>query len=235
MIDLNVSDTFTDARGFTYSGMSQPWKDLCEALPCSMRVQFPNYATMANEFTLDGERVVIQAWRGNCPKGFGLRQMPGGIGGEVGVYKKDPNRKIPKLLDLPLDENVWSPAMRDVIRFLISPVIRLFVGGVQEGTERWFPFRGLNAEIGMTFKNPEANDETFFSTNTGSGNNGPEPRGGYWLSRWMSFRSFNDWKARQRDQRDKVPMWAVNYTMEFNVGRHRFEWLDKDTRIRQLS
>ena len=42
--------------------------------------------------------MVIQLWKGNCPKflGFiGIESFPGGIGAEVGVYRRIPGRFRP--------------------------------------------------------------------------------------------------------------------------------------------
>jgi hypothetical protein len=36
---------------------------------------------------------VIQGWRGNCPQLY--RELSGGIGGEVGIYRTIPGRQIP--------------------------------------------------------------------------------------------------------------------------------------------
>jgi hypothetical protein len=81
-----------DENGYSFDEASDAWKSLCENLPCSLSLHWPGYATTKFEVTLKGEPAVIQPWKGNCPSPPGL---PGGIGGEVGVYRRLPGRDIP--------------------------------------------------------------------------------------------------------------------------------------------
>jgi hypothetical protein len=53
-----------------------------------LALQWPGYATTSFDVTLKGQPAVIQPWKGWCPKFLGLADFPGGVGGEVGVYKR---------------------------------------------------------------------------------------------------------------------------------------------------
>lgn len=70
----------TDSRGFTYTENSPWWKEMCTVFPCCTALCWPGYATRVWDATIDGQAVVIQAWKGWCPKFLGMftggRRLP---------------------------------------------------------------------------------------------------------------------------------------------------------------
>lgn len=212
-MDWDILDStvdFTDPRGYRYVGISDSWKKLCLDLPCSKRVQVPPvYKERHLATTIDGTPVVIQAWRGNCPKAF--RHMPGGIGGEVGIYRQIPGKKIPKVLQIPrIDE--FPKVARPLVKKVVSKVIKELVEVVESDVDLWWPFPELEAQIDMTLLHPDR-DEVLFHADPS------EPVGGYWMSRWMNYGSYEDYKKQR-----KVPEHAYQYRMEFGVKGKRFRW-----------
>src|SRR5438046_3471101 len=59
---------YTDAHGYHYDETSVWWKELCTAFPCFAQLQWPDYASTVVEDIIDGQAVVIQLWKGWCPK-----------------------------------------------------------------------------------------------------------------------------------------------------------------------
>lgn len=217
MLDSTIS--YVDERGYDYVGMSESWKKLCLDLPCSKRVVIePVYKTQWLHTKIDGQDVVIQTWKGHIPKG--LRAMPGGIGGEVGIYRVEPGRRIPDLLDLPA-LSTFPPAMQPHVRTLVSKLLKELVEAAEHGVELWWPHPALNAQIDMKFTNPHTGDGFFAATPS-------EPAGGYWMSRWMNYGSYINYIASEKL---RVPVHAHEYVMDFAVKGHRFRWADSGAPI----
>jgi hypothetical protein len=218
---LDSTVDYTDTRGYHYVGMSASWKRLCLALPCSKRVVIPPlYKTQWIATQIDGQDVVLQAWRGDCPKFHGL---PGGIGGEVGIYREEPGRTIPDVLDLPMLDS-FPAALRPLITTVVSEVLGDLVDVAEEGVELWWPYPALDAQIDMAFTNPDTGEELFHAAP-------PEPTGGYWMSRWMNYWSYATYRAGEALRGHATPLVASSYTMDFAVKGHRFHWGDPDSAI----
>ena len=79
---------YTDEHGFTFVETSERWKDMCVNFPCFDLLQWPDYSSTHIDAEIDGEPVVIQVWKGWCQKFLGLQSFPGGVGAEVGVYRR---------------------------------------------------------------------------------------------------------------------------------------------------
>jgi hypothetical protein len=75
-----------------YTYTEDPPEDLVEWLPCGPWTVLPGYPTSYFDTTINGRRVLVQLWKGLCPDYLG--RGPGGIGAEVGLYKRD--RWLPK-------------------------------------------------------------------------------------------------------------------------------------------
>lgn len=222
---LGVADQFTDPRGYHYVEASQALKDLCLALPDSKRVQVPPlYRQQFIPLRRDGDdfSIVIQAWKGNLPSPFPA--MPGGIGGEVGIYRTDPGRRIPRLLDLPAIERV--PAIiRPQVELWVSTIIRRAVEIYESGVPLWWPFPEMNEGMGFKLIHPR-NGEVLFTAQ--------EPRGGYWNTRWMTYVSFETYRVRELAQGRGLPAFSFNYDMEINVGPYRYRWGAPGTDIERI-
>ena len=219
---LDSVTEYKDHRGYDMVGMSPSWKKLCLVLPCSERVVIePFYKTRWIATQLDGQQIVIQVWKGHIPKG--VRAMPGGVGGEVGIYRRDPNRRIPDALDIP-SLALFPEEARPAVKAFMSKVIKEFVELVESGVELWWPFPELNAQIDMRLVNPKT-DEDFFTATPA------EPAGGYWMSRWMNYDSYMSYIA---DNQLRVPLHAHEYVMEFAVKGRRFRWADAGSPITPL-
>jgi hypothetical protein len=211
---LDSTTSYKDDRGYDYVGMSESWKKLCIPLPCSERVVVePVYKTQWLTTTINGQEVVIQAWKGQLPKG--VRSLPGGVGGEVGIYRRMPGRKIPELLDIPA-LSTFPEATQPMVRAFVSTVIKEFVELAESGVELWWPFPELGAQIDMWFINPRTGGDFFTASPS-------EPAGGYWMSRWMDYGSYVSYIASEQLQ---VPIHAHDYVMELGVAGKRFRWAD---------
>ena len=216
---LDAITHYQDGRGYEYVGMSESWKRLCLELPCSERVVIePVYKTKWITTEIDGNEVVIQTWKGHIPKG--LRAMPGGIGGEVGIYRRQPGRKIPELLDIPA-LSLFPDSAQPFVRNFVSKVLKELVEAAEAGVDLWWPFPELNAQIDMWFVNPKTGDDFFAASPS-------EPAGGYWMSRWMNYGSYVDYIASEHL---KVPVHAHQYVMQFGVKGKRFTWEDASSEI----
>lgn len=97
---------YSDASGYSYCETSEYWKNMCQDLPCTLALAWPDYETQTFEMTLNGQPAVVQVWRGHCQRFLGDSWFPGGYGAEVGVYTRQPY--LPSETEGPGDK--WWPA-----------------------------------------------------------------------------------------------------------------------------
>ncbi|GAC1346741.1 MAG: hypothetical protein NVSMB27_10850 [Ktedonobacteraceae bacterium] len=202
---------YADAHGYTYVETSESWKQMCSNLPCFAALQWPDYATQVVEDTINGQPVVIQLWKGWCPKFLGLQNFPGGIGAEVGVYRRIPGKARPTSLP-------FLPP--PVAAFILNTIATL------SDNDLWWPFPELNAQIEYTLINP-VNNQTFFSA-------GPEST--YWLAKWMNDASYTKYQSDQGVRWSWLPSWwpgnsltpsfAADYLLDYKInGKSYPRWI----------
>jgi len=169
---LSPTIRYSDASGFTYDETSESWKQMCQAFPCFAGLHWPGYSTGVVEDVVDGQPIVIQWWNGWCQKFLGSSPFPGGIGAEVGIYRRIPGKLPP--LSLP-----FLPS--SLAAELLTAYSRL------SDHELWWPFPELGASIEFTLTNP-VTGLPFFSA-------GPETS--YWLTKWMDEGAFLNYLRAQ--------------------------------------
>jgi hypothetical protein len=185
-----------DGAGFGYVETSERWKLACRVLPCFTALRWPGYATAVVEDTIDGEPVVIQLWKGWCQKFLELDSFPGGIGAEVGVYRRMPGRVRPVTLPF------LPPALEKLVLDRLS-------GATDH--ELWWPAPELATRVDFTMINPDT-DEPFFAA-------GPQTT--YWLTRWMDERSYLRWRTRQGV---RAPLRPDGYLLEYTINGTTRRW-----------
>jgi hypothetical protein len=185
-----------DANGYSYVETSESWKVLCSQLPCFSALHWPGYATAVIDDEVDGERVVIQLWKGLIPQLPGVSFFPGGIGAEVGVYRRIPGAL--RLRSLPV---LPGPAERFVLGTL----------GVFTDSEFWWPFPELQAELKFTLINPVSGEPVFSA--------GPETS--YWLAKWMGQGSYLRYCVHHRA---RVPLRPDSYVLEYSINGRPGRW-----------
>lgn len=179
---------YTDANGYEYVETSEWWKDMCSIFPCFAAIHWPDYDTAIVEDTIDGQPIFIQLWKGWCQKFLGLESFPGGIGAEIGVYRRIPGKARPTSL----------PFLPDKFeKFILNALATL------SDDELWWPFPELQAQIEYTLVNPETG-QTFFSA-------GPERS--YWLAKWMNDGSYLKYRYSH-----KSPIFAVDYLLDYTIN-----------------
>jgi hypothetical protein len=189
-------NSVTDADGNEYTECSEWLAQLCTALPCFPAVQFPGYDTKIFEDTIDGNPVVIQLWKGRCDHVLFLPDTPGGVGGELGVYRRISGKTLPT--------NV-PPAIHPLL--LRAAAVVHAAGG-----DLWWPYPELQATVEFELINPKTN-KTFFRAGPGPGTLH------YWLSRWMRFTSYDRYKDH-----NEHPDWATGYWMIGRVNGRKYVW-----------
>ena len=187
---------YVDEYGYEFNETSDWWKEACTALPCFSALWWPGYSTEIIEDTIDGKPVVIQLWIGWCQKFLNSQEFPGGIGAEVGVYRKIPGKLPPPSLD-----------------FLPSKFADVVLGTASKLSDDnlWWAYPELNTEIDFELINPKIN-ETFFRA-------GPEKT--YWLNKWMNEASYEKYK---KDQNENVPWFSMNYKLKYRINGKTYEW-----------
>ena len=145
---LTPTHESVDDRGYRYVETSEEWMEACRPLPCFPQLWWPDYATKVIEDTIDGKPVVIQLWKGWCQQFLNLKNMPGGVGGEVGVYARMPGRHIAESIpDLP------DPFVAK---------IREKVAGLGDKDLWWpYPESELQTTIDFEFINPQTGETVF--------------------------------------------------------------------------
>jgi len=200
------TNTVTDLRaptiryvregGYSYNETSESWKAMCAAFPCFLALQWPGYASAIVEDVVDGMPIVIQLWKGLCPKfgGFaGLQTFPGGVGAEVGIYRRIPGKAPPTSFP-------GLPSLGYAEK-LVNEV------GTGAGVDLWWPAPELNTTLEFRFINPVTNEVVFSAG----------PQTGYWLTKWMDEPAYSDY---QRDH--AVPAGYTDYILEFTVNGKRY-------------
>jgi len=189
-------ETSTDNSGYSYVETSDSWKETCRALPCFAAMQWPDYATTVRKAVIDGQEVVVQLWKGWCQQFLALASFPGGIGAEVGIYKKIPKKQLPE--DLSFVDSALRPLM--------------IATGKAGGDAFWWPSPDLEAILGFALVHP-VTGETFFEA---------DPEKTYWLNRWMSTASYDEFKKRNPG---KYPAQAVDWKLVYSInGEEQEPW-----------
>jgi hypothetical protein len=189
----------TDARGYQYVETSDPWKQMCTAFPSFAALQWPDYSSYSFSDTIDGHPVVIQLWKGYCEKFLGLQKFPGGVGAEVGIYRREPGRGRPTSLPF------LPPSLAAQI---IKPAARL------TDNDLWWAYPELNPEISFKLINPKTN-QVFFET-------GRERT--YWLNRWMNESSYLKYKQDQGAGRTPPLAHEVEYQLIYTINGKTYKW-----------
>lgn len=185
-----------DGKGFGYVETSEAWKRACAVLPCFTALRWPGYATEVVEDSIDGQPVVIQLWKGWCQKFLELDSFPGGVGAEVGVYRRIPNRVRPVTLPF------LPPALEKLV------LDRL---GTAADDDLWWPAPELATRLSFRLLNPD-DQQPFFAA-------GAETT--YWLTRWMDEASYLRWRVAQGLH---APLRPDAYVLEYAVNGKTRTW-----------
>lgn len=193
-----------DTRGYSYVETSERWQVMCRELPCFDALRWPGYDAVHLDIEIDGEPIVVQLWKGWCQKFLGLDFFPGGIGAEVGIYRRMPGRVRPTSLP-----------------FLPPPVEAFLLQQLSQVTddELWWPAPDLQAEITSTFINPVTNRPVFTA--------GPQHT--YWLCKWMNEASYVRYVI---EQGGRVPPFPNDYVLEYTINGETRRWPSLGTTAR---
>jgi hypothetical protein len=183
-------------NGYEFNETSPEWKEACRNLPCFSAIWWPDYSTEVIEETINGEPIVIQLWIGWCQKFLGRDDFPGGIGAEVGIYHRIPGQPPPSTIPF------MPQKMAD---WMLARIADL-------GDEHlWWPYPELQTELEFEMVNPKTG-ETFFHA-------GPQKT--YWLTKWMTTDSYDEYKKAQHGD---TPWFSVNYNLRYKINGKVYEW-----------
>jgi hypothetical protein len=158
-------------NGFDFDETSDEWKVMCQALPCFAALHWPDYSTKVVEDTINGQRVVIQLWKGYCPQFLNSANFPGGVGAEVGIYRRIPGKQ-------------WGSSPPAGFPAALFTAMKNMAGS----SELWWAYPELRAEVDFEFVNPETNS-IFFRH---------EKQTTYWCNKWMQTKSYDAYKASRK-------------------------------------
>jgi hypothetical protein len=188
---LSPTILYVAERGASYNETSEWWKDMCTAFPCFFAMQWPGYVSDIVEDVIDGQPVVIQLWKGYCAKflGFaGVRAFPGGIGAEVGIYRRIPGKS--RLPQAPFLQGDLSAKVSQALTNLTD-------------NELWWPAPELGTTLEFNFIDPVTGD-TVFSAG---------PQKSYWLTKWMEPDDYQKYQDAQ-----PTPIKVEDYILEYKVN-----------------
>lgn len=156
-------------NGYVFDETSDPWKLMCRALPCFRALHWPDYSTEVVEDRINGQDVVIQLWKGFCPRFLSSANMPGGTGAEVGIYRRIPGRQWSRPEGFPLE---------------LYEALRARAGS----DELWWPYPELKADIVWDLINPETGNVFFHAGRQTT----------YWRNKWMNNESYARYQLANR-------------------------------------
>jgi hypothetical protein len=212
---IHMAGTLYSAGGYQYTECAWWWKQFCAALPCFKQIGWPGYETaIIDNVTIDGQSVVLQLWRGWCQRFGGMLGMPGGIGAEVGVYRRIPDQ-FQKFVEQFGNKDFLTKKLGSVpAAYFTTEFFQLTDDLV------WWPYPELNATLTFSLTNPVTNQE-FFSA-------GPE--NSYWMCKWMTPDDYDNKYKPANSAPDKLSSWdfILNYTVAGKTNSYSATW-DKST------
>ncbi|MFO0587371.1 MAG: hypothetical protein U0441_07525 [Polyangiaceae bacterium] len=168
-----LTNTVTNAQGYEFVEATDFLASLCLPLPCWSGLRWDGYLTTVREVHLGGEKVVIQAWKGTCARFALLPDTPGGIGGEVGIYRQ--------VADCPVPREV-PPDLQASPRFELPA----------EPCDLWWPHPAARAKLSFELLHPKTGAPFF---HVGS----DRTQGDFWLSHLMTFESYQRYESERPD------------------------------------
>lgn len=209
---IHLAGTLYYDRGYHYTETAVWFKQVCAGLPCFRALGWPDYRTLVVEnVQIDGHDVVLQLWKGWCQRFLGMDGMPGGVGAEVGVYRRIPGQ-LQKFLGQIGNIDVFQGLKKHVHGELVKYAIQV----LQELAARaddpvWWPFPELNAKVDFKLINPNTGNVLFRS----------KPEHTYWNCKWMTPDDYdNKYKSNSANQ---APLVSCDYILEYTVKGKRDE------------
>jgi hypothetical protein len=203
---------------YNYDVTSPWWNDVCSQLPCSLKLAWPGYVTQMVEVTLRGEPAVIQLWKGWCqslPDIPGVVYFPGGVGAEVGIYRRDRTRQVPTTIP-----GLPDGVLGDVAQFLRQRLADVAAAG-SGPDEIWWPAPELvdpDVGVSMTLSEPETHD-ALLTYGTRS----------YWTCKWMHMvPSYPIWTTAFSFRHFQGPALYTDFVLDFTVNGEAFQWAGSD-------
>jgi phosphatidylserine/phosphatidylglycerophosphate/cardiolipin synthase-like enzyme len=215
---------YTDG-GYEFTETAQWWKQVCAGLPCFLQIGWPGYETaVIDNIQIGGQAVVLQLWMGWCQRFLRLPGMPGGVGAEVGVYRRIQG-KLPEFLK--------QTGATDFVQKYLSKAPPMPAGQqsywdkLQQTADVWWPFPELNASIDFILTN-RATGQVFFSAGIEST---------YWLCKWMTPDDYDKYAmANQGPARmppgQQIAGWQIaDWQLDFMVAGQAFSWTLGDGKV----
>jgi hypothetical protein len=186
---------YLDDNGYSYVETAERWKQNCEELPCFDALKWTGYDSTHVDMEINGEPVVIQLWQGWCQKFLGLQEFPGGIGAEVGVYRRVPGRRRPT--SYPFLPRLWQ---------------EMVLQGLTDLHDRdlWWPAPELNTQLEFELVNTTSNRALFVA--------GPQKT--YWLAKWMDEPSYVEYI-----QDIGLGLALPQYTLRYSINGQMRDWI----------
>ncbi|HZF29835.1 MAG TPA: hypothetical protein VE907_11995 [Gammaproteobacteria bacterium] len=230
------------SQRYKFVETSDEWNETCEVLPCFAEMYWPGYATKCIPTTIGGEAIVIQLWKGFCPQLLGANCMfPGGIGGEVGIYRRLPEGEE----HAHNAKKLAKPAARKSVRSAKGPIGKAIAAGKVTGAvlqeqghnvdkslaafrhplrtpktagDVWYPAPDLKTLLSFRLIHPKSSqdpkklDGGLADTFFATPNNFRD-RQGYWCNRWMTRESYKLYADKH-----KVPLAATDFILEYRIN-----------------
>jgi len=182
------------------------------------------YLTKVVEDKIGGFPIVIQLWKGWCERlGGRYANFPGGMGAEVGVYRRvseDEEYSERFLFKKPVKE--MDKGMHQFRNNLakvpqkVKPLEKVVAAlprhdrpqGDPEG-DVWYPFPELRTRLWFKLVNPLTREKFFQTTEQST----------WWLTRWMAPDSYRNKYKKQHT----VPAFPADFKLHYTINGKTYE------------
>jgi hypothetical protein len=239
MSQYSPADPSVTSEGYELDETSDMWKDICKPLPCDLAMAWPLYVTAAIDVVINDEPFVIQCWKGLCedaisqlpalPDPIGVIEFPGGIGAEVGIYRRQTDVQIPASLIPPIPAS-WPPQLQAAAHVWFGTrALRFNIPAAISGSQDyWFPADGVGIPVSFTLTEPAFGDDVISNYTTDR----------YWTCQWMRPTSWPQWLSNWHGRHHGAsPIDAFRmaeyskYVLDFYVAGIHYIWDDASMRV----
>jgi phosphatidylserine/phosphatidylglycerophosphate/cardiolipin synthase-like enzyme len=225
--------------GFHFTDQSEWWKQVCIGFPCFLGLGWPGYPTTfidtdkrtGGPLLIDGQKVVVQLWKGWCERLGEVEGMPGGVGVEVGVYHRIPNQ-FAKFVNQVGGKNILQQKLTDALKGVIPnpdlpkkiQVLLDKVFNIADENLLWWPFPELNATVDFDFSFGNQSPDTLIFK--------AKAQKTYWRCKWMDAREWDKYAAaNQAPTRLNSPSCNLRFKITGQNDFYEDTWLPNDGKV----